>query len=116
MYQKYVDDLGHVRIMPSSQLGDLVESYTPLWISELSRNAKLWGRSMWSLMSDDQLLRFGNYLMKIRPKHGNPKYEYRWNLKQQRWEPFPKLKHGTQIFTDTYRKNKNRKNKKGGKK
>nr|QJB20654.1 MAG: DNA pilot protein [Microvirus sp.] len=100
MYQKYVDDEGNVRIMPSSQMGDLVESYTPLWITELTRNARLWGRSMWALMSDDQRIKFGNYLMKIRPKHGNPKYEYRWNLRQQRWEPKRKLKHGTSIFTD----------------
>lgn len=100
MYQFAIDDEGNGRVLPSNQFADLVESYTPLWISEMMRNAKLWGKSMMSLMSDKQKIEFGNYLIKVRPKHQNPKYEYRWDLKKQVWVPSKKLKMGTSIFTD----------------
>lgn len=96
-YQKLIDDEGNARIVPTNQAADLVESYTPLWLSEMNRNVRLFFNSTLSNFSDKKKATFGEYLKKVRPKHDNPKYEYRWDLKKQVWTPT--LKQGfSEIF------------------
>lgn len=100
MYQDVIDDEGNVKTIPTDSKGDLIESYTPLYVSEMLRNFKIWGSSYISMMSEKHKKMFAQYLLNVRPIHERPGWEYRWDLSKQVWVPTYVGKGNSYLYTE----------------
>lgn len=85
MYQKVIDNEGRLTFMPTSDLADVFESYTPAYIGEMYKYIRNLFRSGMALYSDSGRRKMESWLRKIRPKA--PKgYEYQYDPNNMNWK------------------------------
>lgn len=100
MYQLSIDDEGLATTIPTNEMADLVESYTPLWIREMFRSGKQFFNSKFSALSEKQKKIFAQELVRLRPKHLKKGWEYRWDNNKVAWRPMPIINGKSYIFTE----------------
>lgn len=96
-----IDKFGNLNIQPTSEQAEINETDTVGHIrnqlSQLDTVVRSWLSGGKKFGPD-----FEKLIKKIRPKHDNPNYEYRWNRSKARFEPVKIGKDGrTQIFVKT---------------
>lgn len=104
LFQKVIDKEGRATFTLQKDFGDIMESDTSSWMKYMYSQLKDFARSGAMAFSESARKKYEPYLRKIRPKHENPDYEYRYDPNNMNWVPHFVGNGGrSYIYHDTHR-------------